>query len=395
MGRGPSPARATSAWTSPGPEVLDGHRARRALAGQRDEHAVGAVRVQRAHARRLGGRRAGVLDGAVRPDLRRADAARRHRQLAERAVEVVAVEPGAGRVRVPDQQERGVGRPVGGHLARQVEVDLGLGVGVDVPDQQLLAAAALVQQQEPGVAGHGGEAERGEGLAGAVGLLGDRAPVGHPHHPDVRVAGVAVLGVADREQGLVLGEAADARVLGVGVDHLGGAVAAAHPDPGARVGRGARRDDRAPDVEARGVPVLDARERGLVVAARERFGDPVAVLVAVGVGEPPHQLAVGREGGGVGAAGSVGDAAVEVGRAVPDVDLGGAARVGGVEATVGGVARPAGPRHAGRGVARPPALLAFVVEEVLGHRGDRVCAHTVRSCPAPPADRAPAVGRGR
>ena len=94
-------------------------------------------------------------------------------------------------------------------------MDLGLGVGVDVPDQQLLPAAALVQQQEPGVARHGGEAERGEALAGAVGLLGDRAPVGHPHHPHVGVAGVAVLGVADREQGLVFGEAADARVLGV------------------------------------------------------------------------------------------------------------------------------------------------------------------------------------
>ena len=75
--------------------------------------------------------------------------------------QVVAVQPGAGRVRVPDQQGPGVGVTVGGQLAGQVERELGLGVGVDVPDQQLLAAAALVQQQQPGVAGDRGEARAG------------------------------------------------------------------------------------------------------------------------------------------------------------------------------------------------------------------------------------------
>ena len=207
---GRRPAAATSACTSPAHEVLDGHRARRALAGRRDEHAVGAVRVQRAH-RSSGsrGRRARVLDGAVRADLRRADAARRHRQLGQRAGR--RGRSGSSRVRAACvcQTSRNVasGDEVGGHLAGQVEVRSRSRCRRRRPRSAAPrgrgARAASSSRWSPAT---GANAERGEALAGAVGLLGDRAPVGHAHHADVGVAGVAVLGVADREQGLVLGE---------------------------------------------------------------------------------------------------------------------------------------------------------------------------------------------
>jgi hypothetical protein len=104
--------------------------------------------VQGSHRRRLGRRRAGVLDRAVRAYLGRADAPGRHRQLGQLAgLEGVAVQPGAGDRGVPDQQELGVGVEVGVDLAGQVEGDLALGVGEHVPQQQFLAAVALVQEQ--------------------------------------------------------------------------------------------------------------------------------------------------------------------------------------------------------------------------------------------------------
>ena len=137
--------------------------------------------------------------------------------------EVVAVQPGARRMGVPDQQRPGVRGEVGGELAGQVDRELGLGPRGDVPDQQLLAAAALVQEQQPLVAGDRGERERGQAAPRAVGLLGDRAAVRGADDPDRRVPRVAVLGVGDRQQRLVVGERADAGVLGVGVDDPGGA----------------------------------------------------------------------------------------------------------------------------------------------------------------------------
>jgi hypothetical protein len=81
-----------------------------------------------------------------------------------------------------------------------------------------------VQEQQPLVARDGGEGERGEAASRTVGLLGDGAPVRGADDPDGRVARVTVLGVGDRQQRLVVGEGADAGVLGVCVHDLCGRV---------------------------------------------------------------------------------------------------------------------------------------------------------------------------
>ena len=147
----------------------------------------------------------------------RADAARRHRQLGQRR-------RWRGRSGTAGCGPRACARPAGTwrrgdqSAATSPGRSSAISVSVSATTSQISSSSRprrSCSSSSRGSPGDGGEAERGEALAGAVGLLGDRAPVGHPHHPHVRVAGVAVLGVADREQGLVLGEAADAGVLGV------------------------------------------------------------------------------------------------------------------------------------------------------------------------------------
>ena len=191
------------------------------------------------------------------------DAARRGGQGGQVAGrDVVAEQPGAGGVRVRDEQRPAVRGEVGAELAGQVDREFGLGVRGDVPDQQLLAAAALVQEQQPLVAGDRGERERGQSAAGAVGLLGDRSAVGDADHPDRGVPRVTVLGVGDGQQRLVLGERADPGVLGVGVDDVRGRVGRAvpQPDAGAVVRGRAGGDEPAADLQPGRVPVLDARQ---------------------------------------------------------------------------------------------------------------------------------------
>jgi hypothetical protein len=79
---------------------------------------------------------------------------------------------------VADQQRRPVGVPAGGDVAGQVEDDLGLGAGGDVPHQQLLAAAALVAHQQPPVARQRGELQGVQAQALAVPLAGHHRVVG-------------------------------------------------------------------------------------------------------------------------------------------------------------------------------------------------------------------------
>ena len=362
------------------PQVGDRHRGGRALAGRGEQHAVGAVRMQGADRGGLRGRGAGVLHRAVRTGVGRSDAARRHGELGELlAPQVVAVQPGAGGVGVPDEQVVAVGCEVGEHLTGQVEADLPLLVAQHVPDQQLLTAVALVQQEQPSVACDRREREGLEPPALPVVQLGDGVTVGDAQDAHGGMAGVAVLGVADREEGLVLRQRADARVLDVAVDHRRRTLARPQPDPGAGVGGGAHGGDGASDLEARRVAVLDARDGELgdraVGQTGEGLGDPVAELVAVGVGEPPHPLTVGRQRGGVGAAAPVGDLAVDVGGAVPDVHLGRPAQVRRVDTAVGGVAGPPRTRHPGGGEPRAPALLTLVVEESIRYGSGGVGGH--------------------
>ena len=201
--------------------------------------------------RRQRGRRPGQLHGAVRPGGRAADDARRGVQLLQRAgAQVVAVQLAAGGVVVADQQRRAVGVEAGRHVAGQVEHDLGLGVGLDVPDQQLLAAAPLVPDQQPPVVGQRTELQGVQAAALAVPLLGDDGRlvlggVGGAEHPQRRVARVAVLGVRDDEQLVVAGEGVDRRRVGVPVDHPGGAAGGREPQLAAVVGRPADRHQRA------------------------------------------------------------------------------------------------------------------------------------------------------
>ena len=140
-----------------------------------------------------------------------------------------------------DQQRRAVGVPAGRHVAGQVEHDLGLGVGGDVPDQQLLPAAPLVPDQQPAVAGQRAELQRVQAAALAVPLLGDDGGlvvgrVGGAQHPQRRVARVAVLGVGDDQQLVVAGQGVDRRGVGVPVDHPRGGAGRRQPELAAVVG---------------------------------------------------------------------------------------------------------------------------------------------------------------
>lgn len=106
-----------------------------------------------------------------------------------------------------------------------------------------------------------------------------------------------MLGVGDGEQRLVLRQRADAGVLGVPVDlaGVGAGAALVHRQDGPVVGGHPDRGDAAADLQARRVAVAGTGDGGHGVGAGAggpRLGDPVAELVAVGVGEPPDLSAV-------------------------------------------------------------------------------------------------------
>lgn len=318
-----------------------------------------------------------VLDRAVRADARTGDPALRGVQRGQLTVgQPVAVERAAALVEVHDQQRVGVGVPGGADLAGQVQGQLGLRVLLDVPDQQLLAAAALVQHEQPRVSGDRRELQRVQALPLAVPLLGDgREPVGGVD-ADGRVPGVTVLGVRDREQPFVAGQRGDTGVVLARVEPLGLAVGV-HEQLAAVVGRDADRGEAVPDFEARRVAVVHVGQRGFGGTTGEGLALPGPELVAVGVVEPPDRRAVGRGGGVHRAVGAVGDLAVLTRRAVPRVDLPDAAGVRHVDVRVGCVERPVRHRHARRVEAGAPAGLGLGVgEEAVGnHCGRVLCGH--------------------
>src|SRR5690606_24909366 len=149
--------------------------------------------------------------------------------------QVVAVQLVARLVRVGDQQRGPVRVPGRADLAGQVEDDLLLTADDRVPDEQLVAAAPLVVDQEPRVPLDGGEPGRVHALAGTVPQVGDGGAVG-PDDAQRHVAAVAVLAVADGDQALAAGQRGDVRVLRVVVDDLGRGARLAQVDRGAVVG---------------------------------------------------------------------------------------------------------------------------------------------------------------
>ena len=244
------------------PAVLDRIGRRRLLVGHRQhDGAVGTAD----HRRQRGGG-PGQLHGAVRPGGGPTDDARRGLQLLQGAGgQVVAVELAAGGVVVPDEQGGAVRVEAGRHVAGQVEHDLGLGVGGDVPDQQLLAAAALVADQQPPVVGQGAELQRVQSAAVAVPLLRDHrrgvlGGAGRPQHAQRGVARVAVLGVRDDQQLVVAGQRVDRGRVRVPVDHPGLAAGRRQPQLAAVVGGPA--DRRRACGRPPGPPGRPARPRG-------------------------------------------------------------------------------------------------------------------------------------
>ncbi|TNC17533.1 hypothetical protein FHE66_09580 [Georgenia sp. 311] len=172
-----------------------------------------------------------------------------------------------------------------------------------------------MEDEEAGVAGDGREGQRPHPQAGAVGEVGDPGAGVGGEHPHGRVAGVAVLGVPDGEEVAVVAQRG-----GLGV-----------PVPGVQEDGRGRRGERAEEDLVDRRPVIrvaasdDAgavarevqpgtvrrgqRDRGLGRPARRRaeaLTPPHAVLVAVGVVEPPQPVArrvdgrLGRAGGPVG-----------------------------------------------------------------------------------------------
>ena len=103
---------------------------------------------------------------------------------------------------VSDKQRRRVGIPVGERLARQIDPDVVTFGGRRVEDQRLAPAAPGVHREEPLITGHRRPPNRLEALARTVPELCDRAAF-EIEHADRRIAAIAVLGVRDRDQGLV------------------------------------------------------------------------------------------------------------------------------------------------------------------------------------------------
>ncbi len=286
----------TSACTRPpGPSTqrsLDRHRARGPLAGRGDQQPVGAVRVQRAH--RAGSAADEQVYSTVPSGRTSAEPTQPggHRQLAPAprcpgrtgtagCGPRVCARPAAprrpGRSRRPAR--RAGPRPAPARCPRRRP-------RAAAPPGRAARAAAAV-----GVAGPRDEGERGQPAAGPVGLLGDQGAVGHPDHPHRRVPRVAVLGVADRQQRLVLGQRPHPGVLRVGVDGARRTVATAQPDACCRRRSRCRRpasSGRSPGRPGSRPARSGSTGSGAVSgrAAGERLGDPVPELVTVGVGEP-------------------------------------------------------------------------------------------------------------
>src|SRR5439155_26053347 len=135
----------------------------------------------------------------------------------------------------------------------------------------------------------------------------------------------AVLGMRDGQQPLVAGQRVNTGIVVVGGHHFRTAAGAGEHARGAAVVRGADRGDRPADRHPGRVTGGHTGHRGLrsltVWPAGERLTYPLTELVAVGVVEPPDVLAVRADRGVPGAVGPVGDLAVQVGGAVPGVDL--------------------------------------------------------------------------
>ena len=331
-------------------EILHGHRAGSPRAGRRQHD----VALGRAHHGRLGGAGPGVLDGAVRAGGRAGDGARRRRQRLERAGrEVEPVQGRAGAVLGVHEQGGAVLVPVGRQVAGQCgEVRIDPGAGRRVPQKRQWPAGALVQRQQPVVAGHRGEAQDGQPQPFAVPQIGHDV-AGDGEHPQCLVPTVAVLAVLQDDQALVAREPGDVGVLLVAVEHPGPVVV---DEPGGRpavVGAAGHRQGPT-DLEPSGIGGWHSRERLVVGTTGPRLASPDPELVAVAVVEPPHRLAIRRKRPVGRAVGAVGHLPRAARGPVPRVELEGAGGIADVEAPVCGVAGPLGQRDAGRADALLP-----------------------------------------
>jgi hypothetical protein len=133
---------------------------------------------------------------------------------------------------------------------------------------------------------------------------------------------VAMLGVVDDQQAAVPAEVGDVDALLVPVQ-LGGRLADP-PDPHREPGP-VREPDREPALAGQRQPGAPRRlgvgHQRNGVAAVERLEPPDADLVALGVVEPQHAAAVGRDPAHGHAGGMVGDPPVAAAGSVPGVDL--------------------------------------------------------------------------
>ena len=284
--------------------------------------------------------------------------------------EVVAVQPGAGRVRVHDQQRAAVRVPVGGRPRRAGRARSS--VSVSAATSQISSSSrprrscSSSSRWSPGDRGERRAASRP--LPGPSDFSATSAAVGHATAPAAPGAGSRRARSGSIASSVSSSESAPTPASSASrVDDLRPA-----PSPRRTARSACRRRwtcrPRRPCGRSRGRPGSRRRR----CRARAGSGSSSAGRPANGSRDPVpnsspsvsanHQIVLAvraRAWRRSVPLRPVGDLAVGVGRPVPGVDLAHAARVGEVDVAVRRVAGPVGPRHAGRGEPRPPALLAL------------------------------------
>jgi hypothetical protein len=227
-----------------------------------------------------------------------------------------------------DQQQRGAVRPPVGHLDLTGQVDLQVGAlaAQRVPHRRPQAAMGLRQQGDALVARHRREAHGEQPVAAAVPEVGQRGAALEVECPQGGMQVVAVLGMLHHQDAPIPAHAGHVHGLLVAVQlHAGRAGAAADQDREADPGGQAQcdppvRPQRQPSAPGR----LGAWHQRQVVAAGERLQPPLADLIALGVVEPHHALAVGCDRAGHHTGRVPGDLPLRAAGAVPGVHLPGA-----------------------------------------------------------------------
>ena len=202
-------------------------------------------------------------------------------------IQLQPIEAGSAGVLVAQQDGRAVGIPRRLDVTRQIDRERARLTGRRPPDQRSLQVVALMQHEDPLVARDERKASRVQTQPGTVRQLADELPV-RVHDAQLRVARVAVLGVMDADQPLVVRRVR--RPTPPRRARRSAAAARPHAERGSSsrrpsTGRPRPSNDRCSGRRRTRGP--SSGRRLVRLAAAEGLDHPATELIAVGVVEPP------------------------------------------------------------------------------------------------------------